>query len=605
MINKIWKINKINYLTLTSSLCLLSTFLILYWVLKFSAYGIDFTDEGYYLNWMSDPFLYKSSVSKFGYIYHPLYILVDGNITWLRRINSIIIFGLSLILAYLLITKIYNNNQKNKVVLFIISCGISVSSLNVINIQTPSYNDLNFQGLLITSIGILLIDKINLNKNVLAYIFIGLGGWLTFMAKPSSALGLGMITLIYLTLSKQLQLRYLLISILTSFILLIISALLIDGSIILFFKRYIFSLELRKLMQSSYGIDKIFRLDNFGLTYKIKFSIFFIFLILMFVIWFEYKNHKLKNFFLIIITFLILVFTTMIIKTSIEFIPQFGRYRNYQIFGVIGACVFTGVYCIISNKIKITDIQWSLIILLIALPYVYAMGTGNNYWLIAGKVSFFWLLMGITVVIPTYFNFKRLQFLITIALISHLVTSLNIKERMEKPYRYNEPLRLAKSEIYTTNKHALKISDEFSRYIEDARKITNQSGFKTNTPVIDLSGQSPGLLYLIGAKSIGRAWTIGGYKGSLQRAKAEYKLVNCNDLANSWVIYEKDGPRRISTNLLASVGAKFPDQYQFMGSWQTAKGAGGYKKARTQQLYKPIKTNLILNNCNKIRKKEN
>jgi hypothetical protein len=47
---------------------LLSTTLILYWVFKFSAYGIDFTDEGYYLNWISNPFLYKYSLSQFGYI---------------------------------------------------------------------------------------------------------------------------------------------------------------------------------------------------------------------------------------------------------------------------------------------------------------------------------------------------------------------------------------------------------------------------------------------------------------------------------------------------------------------------------------------------------
>lgn len=89
-----------------SILCLLSTFLILYWVLKFSAYGIDFTDEGYYLNWISNPSLYKISVSQFGFIYHPLYNLVDGNIVWLRRLNAIIIFTLSFTLTYFLINKI-------------------------------------------------------------------------------------------------------------------------------------------------------------------------------------------------------------------------------------------------------------------------------------------------------------------------------------------------------------------------------------------------------------------------------------------------------------------------------------------------------------------
>ena len=69
-----------------SSFCIISTLLILYHVFKFSAYGVDFTDEGYYLNWISNPFLYKTSLSQFGFIYYPLYNLVNENIAWFRRI---------------------------------------------------------------------------------------------------------------------------------------------------------------------------------------------------------------------------------------------------------------------------------------------------------------------------------------------------------------------------------------------------------------------------------------------------------------------------------------------------------------------------------------
>ena len=37
-----------------------STVVILYWLFKYSVYGLDFTDEGFYLNWISDPFLYTN-----------------------------------------------------------------------------------------------------------------------------------------------------------------------------------------------------------------------------------------------------------------------------------------------------------------------------------------------------------------------------------------------------------------------------------------------------------------------------------------------------------------------------------------------------------------
>lgn len=43
-------------LILVSSFCIISTLLIPYHVFKFYAYGIDFTDKGFYLNWISNFF---------------------------------------------------------------------------------------------------------------------------------------------------------------------------------------------------------------------------------------------------------------------------------------------------------------------------------------------------------------------------------------------------------------------------------------------------------------------------------------------------------------------------------------------------------------------
>ena len=56
--------------------------------------------------------------------------------------------------------------------------------------------------------------------------------------------------------------------------------------------------------------------------------------------------------------------------------------------------------------------------------------------------------------------------------------------------------------------------------------------------MIDLTGKSPGLLYLLGAKSIGTAWNSVGYKGSLDKAKATFRLVDCQDISNAWILYE-------------------------------------------------------------------
>ena len=589
-------------LIITSFCCLLSTILILFFTFKFSAYGIDFTDEGYYLNWISNPFLYKSSLSQFGYIYHPLYNLVDGNIAWLRRLNFLITFALACTLVYLVINNLVKFEKINKVIQFILSSGIAISSFTYVYIQTPSYNHLTFRALLITSIGIASIDVTKFNKNVLSYIIIGIGGWLTFMAKLSSAVGLAIIVIMYIILSKQFQLRLLLIAAITSFILFIISAHIMDGSITAYVERYLLSIELLTSMQGGHGINKIFLIDSLNLSNKITTSIFFIFAISVCFIWLALKNYKVNNFIYIISCFLILVVIATLAVADINWSPNYGYYQPYLVFGIGYACLFISIIFILKKQIKIYDIPWGLFFLFLILPYIFALGTNNNYWRQSGVVSFFWLISGFVLIIPWCIQQKLYQPIIFLVVLSQLITSIHIKERIEKPYRYNQPLRLDDSKIALNNNHHLILSKEFANYINDARYIAAQSGFTKGDSIIDLSGQSPGLLYLLGAKSIGTAWNIGGYKGSLDMAKATFRLVECSDIANSWVLFEGKGPRSISTDLLNSLGMNFPEQYQKVGSWETASGAGGHKEIRIQELYKPLNSNVATISCELIRK---
>ena len=592
-------------LILISSFCLLSTTLILYWVFKLSAYGIDFTDEGDYLNRISNPFLYKDfNVSKFGFIYYPIYNFVDGNIASLRRLNFFITFILAFTLVYQVINKLVKFDKINKVIQCALSSGIAISSFTYVYIQTPSYNHLTFQALLITSIGIALIDVTKFNKNLLNFIIIGIGGWLTFMAKPSSAAGLAPVVLIYLILSKNFQLRFLLIAVVTSFILFIISAYIIDGSITAYVEQYILSFDLLTLQQSGYGINQIFRIDGLNLSKKITLSIFFIFLISVFFIWLTLKNYKINNFIYIITCFLILVIIATLAISDINWNPNYGDYQPHLFSGVGFACLFISIIFIFKKKIKIYDIRWELFFLFLVLPYISALGTNNNYWLQSGVASLFYLISAFVLIIPWFFKLKLYQPIFFLILLSQLIASIHIKERIEKPYRYNQPLRLDDSRIVVNIKnHQLILSKEFANYISDARKIAAQSGFTKDDAMIDLTGQSPGLLYLLGAKSIGTAWNIGGYKGSLDMAKATFNLIDCRDIANAWVLYENKGPRSISIDLLTSLGMNFPMQYQKFGSWETPSGAGGYKEIRTQELYKPLNVNIAKASCEFKRKK--
>ena len=153
--------------------------------------------------------------------------------------------------------------------------------------------------------------------------------------------------------------------------------------------------------------------------------------------------------------------------------------------------------------------------------------------------------------------------------------------------------------------NTLILSKEFVTYINEVKNISHKSGFKKQDNMIDLSGQSPGLLYLLGAKSIGTAWNIGGYKGSLDVAKASFNLVDCQEIGSAWILYDSKSPRSISTDLLASLGANFSDQYELVGSWKLKKEIAINHQERTQELYKPINIEQVINSCTISRMKKN
>lgn len=77
------------------ALCAVGTVLLIWWLLRYSTYGIDFTDESFYLVWISNPFIYDGSITQFGFVYHPLYMLLGCDIAALRQANILITFALA------------------------------------------------------------------------------------------------------------------------------------------------------------------------------------------------------------------------------------------------------------------------------------------------------------------------------------------------------------------------------------------------------------------------------------------------------------------------------------------------------------------------------
>jgi hypothetical protein len=513
------------------------SFTLTFWVYYYCGYGFDFTDESFYLQWISHPAIYTMSVTQFGFIYHPLFELFQGNIVLLRRINVTILLLLSILCAYF----IFNNKflKSNKLLSaslsFVLATGIF--AYFQLWIATPSYNSLNMQALLLASIGVLLVYRENYIHFFLPSTIISIAMWLSFMAKTPSCAYLILSSFIFLIFLSHHKLK---IFISTFFIFLGLfsfSGIMIDGTVCAFVKRITSSLYMTSLLGTQNGVSGIFRIDTIDLS-GLEWGYFGLFLI----------------------TFLLAIV---------------GYIKNF-----------------LSKK------YFVLIIFFLNLPFVYSFGTNNNFWITATHAGYFWLLGSLILLLNLNIRYRSNFILLFILFTFHVLTTLVLNKTWASPYRQDEPFSQSSSMVLIGGSSSkVVLSKEYKNYIESLKNLTSSYNL-VNMPMIDLTGHFPGADFILGAYSPGVPWLMGAYPGSHQFAQAAIKTLKCEELSRAWIITEPGGAFKIPTNVISDRGLDLLKDYQLVGEVQSPRGQT--LQIHKQYLYRPKDIKKSIESCEAV-----
>ncbi len=584
------------YVTLSgyclAALSALGALSVLIWFMVYSRYGLDFTDEGYYLAWLAAPGLYDWSLSQFGFIYQPLYFLLGGDIPLLRMLNVLVIFALSWYLVDIILRDAYDQNTKNTVQRIALSFGFAIGSLCFFSVwvPTPSYNSLNLQGLLVVASGLFLAQRVFNKESALGWTLIGVGGWLTFMAKPSSAAALGVIVFFSLLIARKINLRLMLLSLMSALVPLLLSALVIDGSVLAFVERLQTAMVFVGYLGGGHTLEQLMRIDDFTLAQGDVWILgSAVGLACSASILLSSKIALMRNIGIFVVS-LALLFSIAMAHGEFILKLQNSNFHGLLMLAVpasmlLLAIVFSGHRFVLDLSLS----RLSTALTISIFPHIYAFGTNNNYWQAGSLAAFFWLIAALILVVPSMRRVKATSALLPLVLLTQLVVVLLVQLAMESPYRQIQPLRLNSQTVEVgSSGSSLILSEGYAAYLTQIRKEAIHAGFEPGTPIIDLSGQSPGVLHALGAANIGQAWMIGGYPGSFKLATEALKRVSCGRLADAWILTEPEGPRSISDSLIHSFGAHLSD-YEVVATWNTAAGAGGYEQRPAQKLLKPVR----------------
>jgi hypothetical protein len=228
-------------------------------------------------------------------------------------------------------------------------------------------------------------------------------------------------------------------------------------------------------------------------------------------------------------------------------------------------------------------------------PAAYSFGTGNLLiWHMAGA-GIFWV-AGMIVLSALAPAARRSQCPQAIAYFAGVTSLALLLSVMTVPGRIGAPLWEQSVPVSLGDRNStVSVNPEAAEYIGTFQHAAGENGFRSGTPIIDLSEVGLGLSFALGAKPLGAPpWLVtnSGLATEAERRRsvvasasgipAQLGDVPGSELRRAWVITGDAAYLGIITPLLRSVGVDFPNGYRVVAR-VTRRDFGS-----TQVLWKPL-----------------
>ncbi|WP_156795778.1 hypothetical protein [Bradyrhizobium icense] len=566
------------------ALSAVTTAILFAWVLYYSSYGLNLADEGLYLNFIANPFLYAINIppSLFGFVYHWPYQWVGGDVAVLRMANVTFTVALGWILSFLVIWRFWTVGWPHVAVLSAGMASLALIGYSHFRLLTPSYYTLTFQSLLMVMIGLLLADWPGRIHQVLGWILVGAGGWCCFMAKPTTAAAIALVVVLYVVVLRRKSLLPMLGAALVALALLIVTAYVIDGGITGLVTRMVNNAEMELLLGAGHEVPLMFRIDGLA-TSRSQLAIAVLAAIALLLSILMGATHKLLPSLVLAAVLIVTIAIALLGTDPISIKPT--TLFLVPAFTCLGAMFYRkGIVLRIQAPTTI-----ALTITFLVLPHAFALGSAINYWFLGSMGALFWILAVVVFLSPLAQQGRSVATLVPLAVFAQLLTASIINGSILKPFRQVKDLRGYTAVTPMPGGGKLVLAQSFHDYLATARAQARAGGLEVGTPVVDLTGISPSLLYVLETRALGLPWLVGGYPGSNAVAVETLGLENCADLAKAWLLIEPEGQYQLDqASIMSSFGAGQAD-YVAVATFDPPVFEGAYPNQHKRFLFKPVR----------------
>jgi hypothetical protein len=555
--------------------------------------GFDFSDEGAYLQWISHPWSYHSSVTQFGFIYHPLYLLSSGRIPVLRQLNVCITYALGYCFSRQILGATIASGRARDRMSSIVLCMVSFTlasatfSLFGLWLLTPGYNSLTLQALLITGIGGTLLVRHEGRWAFTGASLIGAGVAVACLAKPTTGGVLSLVVACFMLKSKWQKKSIVAMAALTFACLIAFAVIEIDGNALRFAQRISVGLVDARSLEAGHALANILRWDGYHFEPVEKILLVTLSLGIAGTTYLAAGKSPFSRTASAALVLGSAVLGCVLTYTRLGVTIKFGLFRELLLLAIPGgALVEVAIRWHSGETLRHEGQYWASILFLGLLPFIYAFGTNRNYWLCGSEAAVFWVVGGIAILLGGCRRRRSILIAIPATVVLQALTAVLTQYNGEHANRQSTPIIANEAIVQGIDRcKGLRVNRDTAAYLGALKSITAANDFPSGGHILDLTGRFPGALYLVGADSLGLAWLIGGYNGSEALALRALGRESHEQLADCWILTEVDGPRAIPPTILDGFGLKLGRDYVNVGMLRSPNGE--YPGGLTQVLYKP------------------
>ncbi len=192
----------------------------------------------------------------------------------------------------------------------------------------------------------------------------------------------------------------------------------------------------------------------------------------------------------------------------------------------------------------------ALMLLLLFLPVAFSYGT--NMSVLAHSV-----IAGLFAFCAVYIRLYRLSHerllgpaVLAVCLVLMCLPSLMVQWRAwtDVAYTYRMPTSMENQIVPVKPVAAggtVYVDPATKKALDDVQAMARAAGMRPGQDILDLTGDGPGLIYILGANPLGSPWLLGGYPGSAASVEHVMLKVDADKIRRAWVLVSADNSRRM------------------------------------------------------------